>query len=73
MPIKTQARRTGVMQIVELGVLTCVPRKWQGLRFSVIKKGVEYEVIFSLWLVFLRGMVGSVGGQSLKGENSLGF
>ena len=43
-------------------------RKWQSLGLSVIKKGVEFEEIFSLWLVFLSEMVGSLGSQSFEDE-----
>lgn len=49
---KKGPRRTGVIGIVELYIGACMPRKWQSLGLSVIKKGVEFEEKFSQDSVF---------------------
>ena len=57
------------MQIVELGDLTGFARVWSAFEFWMVGECVEFEGIFSLCLVFLREMVGSVGRQSFDGDD----
>ena len=39
-----------------------------GFELSVVEECVEFEAIFSLCLVFWRGMAGNVGRQLFEGD-----
>ena len=53
--------------------MTGFVRAWGAFKFWMVGECVEFEAIFSHWLVFWRDVVEGVESQSFEGENGLDF